>query len=237
MRASRSWRRKSCRHGRNRAKRRRRNKQGVFSHDPARKARLARSPCSETFLNLCGTNIQGQLALGNIEDDGVTFRDSRDGAAIGGFGGDVPGHETVRGTGKSSVRKQRDGIAQAGTNQRGSNRQHFPHSWTTFRALIANDDYIPGFDDALLDGGKGRFFVVEYSRGAPEILQIMARDFGHATLRSQIPFQDDEPSSGLKRRMQLADDFLRRRLFGFGCFFGESAASDGDGVSAEQSSV
>src|SRR4029077_8520013 len=115
-------------------------------------------------------------------------------------------------------------------------RKHFPHSRTTFRALITNHDYIPGFDGTLLNGGKGRFFVVEYARRTAKILQIVARDFDDAALGSEIPFQDDKPSSGLKRRIEPADDFLRRRLFGLGCFFGESTAGDGDGVSAEQSS-
>src|SRR5882724_2957887 len=97
MRASWGRRRKSCRHGRNRAKRRRRNKQGVLSHNSARKARLGWSPCRETFLNFRRAKIQAQLTFGNVEDDGVTVGDSRDRAAIGSLGGDVSSHEAANG--------------------------------------------------------------------------------------------------------------------------------------------
>src|SRR6266704_3243584 len=204
MRARWHWRRKSGRHGGNRAQRRRRNKQSVLGHDAARKTWLGWFPSSETFLNLCCTKIQYQLALGDIEDDRVTVTDSRDGAAIGGLRGDVSGHEAVRGARKSSVREQSDGI--------------------------------PGLDGALLNGSERCFSVVESARRAPKILQIVARHFNDAALRSEIPFQDDEPASGLERRIELADDFLRRRFFSLGCFFGEGASSDGDGVAAEQSS-
>src|SRR6266704_2927659 len=236
MRARWHWRRKSGRHGGNRAQRRRRNKQSVLGHDAARKTWLGWFPSSETFLNLCCTKIQDQLALGDIEDDRVTVTDSRDGAAIGGLRGDVSGHEAVRGARKSSVREQSDGIPQTCPDQRSGNRQHLSHSWTTLRAFITDNDYIPGLDGALLNGSERCFFVVEYARRAPKILQIVARHFNDAALRSEIPFQDDEPASGLERRIELADDFLRRRFFSLGCFFGEGASSDGDGVAAEQSS-
>src|SRR6266700_1736575 len=225
MRARWHWRRKSGRNGGNRAKRRRRNKQGVLGHNAARKTWLGSFPRSETFLNLCRTKIQDHLALGDVEDNGVTVSDSRDGAAIGRFGGNVSGHEAVRGARKSSVCEQSDGIPQACPDQRSGNRQHLSHSWTTLRAFITDNDYIPGLDGALLNGSERCFFVVEYARRAPKILQIVARHFNDAALRSEIPFQDDEPASGLERRIELADGFFR-----------EGASSDGDGVAAEQSS-
>src|SRR6266567_9564558 len=236
MRARWHWRRKSGRNGGNRAKRRRRNKQGVLGHNAARKTWLGSFPRSETFLNLCRTKIQDHLALGDVEDNGVTVSDSRDGAAIGRFGGNVSGHEAVRGARKSSGCEQSDRIPPACPDQRSRNRQHLSHSWTTLRAFITDNDYIPGLDGALLNGSERCFFVVEYARRAPKILQIVARHFNDAALRSEIPFQDDEPASGLERRIELADDFLRRRFFSLGCFFGEGASSDGDGVAAEQSS-
>src|SRR6266702_1865904 len=103
MRARWHWRRKSGRHGGNRAQRRRRNKQSVLGHDAARKTWLGWFPSSETFLNLCCTKIQDQLALGDIEEDRVTVTDRRDGAAIGGVSGDVSGYEAVRGGGRGGA--------------------------------------------------------------------------------------------------------------------------------------
>src|SRR5438046_2048195 len=178
------------------------------SHGPARKAGLRWPPRGKTLLNLHSANIQAQLALGDVENNGIAVSDSRDRTAVGGFGSDVPGHKTVRGAGKSSVREQRDGIAQARADQRGGNREHFAHARATFRSLIANDDYVASFDGALLDGGEGRFFVVEYSCGTSETLQIVTRYFNHAALGSDISLQDNEAASGLEWRIEFADDFL-----------------------------
>jgi len=47
--------------------------------------------------------------------------------------GNVAGHETMCGARKSTVREQRDGIAQTRADQRGGNREHFTHSRAAFR--------------------------------------------------------------------------------------------------------
>src|SRR5260370_18712433 len=65
---------------------------------------------------------------------------------------------------------------------------------------------------------------------------MVSSTFNDAAVGGEIPLQDDEPASGLERCIELADDFLRRRFFSLGCFFGESASSHRDGAAAEQSS-
>jgi len=93
---------------------------------------------SRDFLNLCVTNLQGQLRLGIIEDEWCHLPDIRDRAAICGLRGDVPGHETcVAPESRPSVSNATD--RQAGTTIAAVTAS-IPAFLDHLSGLIANDD-------------------------------------------------------------------------------------------------
>ena len=58
--------------------------------------------------------LRRELAVGDVEGDGVAFVDGGDGAAEVGFGSDVAGHQAARGSGEAAVGEQGDGFGELG---------------------------------------------------------------------------------------------------------------------------
>ncbi len=185
-------------------------------------------------MNFGVSQFDVELTVRNVEDDDVAIGDGGDGASACGFRRNMADHQTVRGAGESSVRKQSDGIAEPCADQRGSNGEHFTHARAAFGAFVADDDDIAGFDLVLLDGGESKFFVIENARGAAKTFVVAAGHFNDATFGSEIAFQNDEAAGWFQRRVDFSDDFLVGSFFCDGGFFGDVAAGDGNGVAAEQ---
>src|SRR5260370_14652589 len=226
---------KISRHGSDRSERRRGNQQGGVGHEGARKAGGGRGPAGEALLNLRCAELDIQLPVGNVEHNHVALCDRGNRSTVGGLGRDVSSHESVGGAGKTAIGEQSDGIAETGAHQGGGYREHFTHARPAFRALITDDDYIARLDDVLFNGCKSGFFLVKHARRATKILQVMTGDFYNAAFRSEISLEDDESAGRLERRIELADNLLRRRFLSGGRFFSERASGNREAVPAKQS--
>ncbi len=96
----------------------------------------------------------------------------------------------MRGAGKAAVRQKGHGIAKPLADQRRSNSKHFAHTGATLRSLITNHNHIACLDDSFFDSGESCLFTVEDTRGATEMLQIVAGNFDDAALRGEVSLQD-----------------------------------------------
>ena len=68
------------------------------------------------------------LASLDVYDDGVAVLERGDRPAAHGLGRDVPDHEPVRRAGEAPVRDERDLVAEALPDDRGSHVQHLAHA-------------------------------------------------------------------------------------------------------------
>ena len=98
----------------------------------------------------------------------------------------MAGHKTMRGSGKSTIRKQRDGVAQTRADNRGGHAEHLPHARAAGRPFIPDNDYIARFDLSGLYRHKCVFFpIIDFCR-SPKLHHRVARNLDHAAFRGKI---------------------------------------------------
>src|SRR5207249_7717446 len=83
-----------------------------------------------------------ELPGGDIEHNRVAIFERGDRSAFCRLWRDMAGHKTMRGSGKSTIRKQRDGVAQTRADNRGGHAAHLPHARAAGRPSIPYNDYI-----------------------------------------------------------------------------------------------
>ncbi len=119
--------------------------------------------CGDLFVG----DVEGQLALRDVEGDGVAFVDGGDGASEESLGGDVAGHEAAGGSGEAAVGEESDGVREGGDAfDGGGDGEHLAHAGAAAGAFVADDADVVGVDLAGFDGGVAVVLGVEDAGGA-----------------------------------------------------------------------
>ena len=134
-----------------------------------------------------------RVLLLDVEGDGVAVRQGRYGAAVGGFGGDVAGHQAACGAGEAAVREEGDGLAQALADEGRGDAEHLAHAGSALGAFVADDDHVVFGDASGLHGAHGVFFGVEDAGRARVQEAGVAGDLDHAALGSEVALEDHQP--------------------------------------------
>ena len=78
----------------------------------------------------------------DVEGDGVAVSQGCYGAAVGGLGGDVAGHEAAGRAGEAAVREQGDGLAEALADEGRGDAEHLAHAGSALGAFVADHDHV-----------------------------------------------------------------------------------------------
>src|SRR3989441_9870658 len=175
-------------------------------------ARLRSLHALETLLQLGGGQLDVELALFDVDHDGVTVAKRRDRAAFGSLGRDVADHESVGRSGEAPVGHERNGVAEAGPLERARHVEHLAHAWPAPGTLPADDDHVVGLDLPSLHGLERVLFAVEHLGGAAVEIPLLSRDLGDPPLRREITPEDDDAPLGPERIRERAEDPLALRL-------------------------
>src|SRR5207245_8036946 len=93
-----------------------------------------------------------------------------------------------------------------------SDAQHLAHPGTAARALVADDDDVPGPDAPIADRGEGVLLAFEDAGGAAMERPLVPRHLQHAAVRREVPAQDHEPTGLAPRFAVGAHHVLAGRL-------------------------
>src|ERR1700682_4403602 len=220
----------------NRAETRGRDQLHVLGEQAARVARRRSFPLRAPPVELAVVDVKLNESAVRVDGNRVTLMHQRDRAADVGFRCHVTDDHAPRSAGKTAVGDKADAFAQALTDQRRRWRQHFLHSGTAFRPLVANHHHIARLNvlghDRIERGGLG----VEHARRARDRVILEALDLGHATLGREIAFQNRKVALAVHRLVPRTYDLLicPRVLVDAVELLAHSFAGDGDAVAAAE---
>ena len=140
----------------------------------------------------------------------------------------------MRGAGKPAVREQGDGFAKAGAHNGTGHTQHFSHAGSSLRPFIPNHDDVAIHDFPVLYRSEGVFFAIKHLGRTGMGQLVMACDFDHAPVGSQVSVQNHQAARGLDRLFRVIEDFLARRFRSGVGFFPDGASRDGHAFALEQ---
>lgn len=145
-------------------------------------------------------HIQGELALVDVDGDGVAIFDEPDKALVGRLGGDVADGKAGGAAGKAAVGNQGACLAQPGALEERGWVEHLLHARAAGRAFIANDHHVARLNLLVQDYRYGLFLGFDHtsrSREGPQLF-IDARCFHDGTVWSQVSAQDNQAAVGRK---------------------------------------
>src|ERR1700677_1931916 len=102
---------------------------------------------------LCG-NAEGDRVRDGVDRDRVAVSDDGDRPADGGLRRDVSHHEAVAAAREAAIRDQADRVPEALADDGACRGEHLAHPRAADRALVADDDDVPGLDAASEDCGE-----------------------------------------------------------------------------------
>ena len=165
---------------------------GVFGQDALRVVGLGMAPGLRAPLEFGLGDAQLELAAFGVDGDFVAVVNHGQWAAVIGLGGDMANHEAVCATGETAIGDERHVVAEAGAHDGGSRAEHLSHTGTAARAFVADDDDVAFLDVTGEDGPHGFFLGVKWARSASEDQSLLASDFGHGALGSEVAVKDHE---------------------------------------------
>ncbi len=183
-------------------------------------------------------DVEVEFAGGDVDFDEVAFVDEGDGAAGGGFGGDVADAAAFGGAGEAAVGDEGDGFAEAAAGDGAGGGEHFLHAGTAARAFVADDDDITGFDFTIHDAIEGGFLRFEYDGGAFELHHVGgdAGGFDDGAVGGEVAEEDGEATLLGVGVFDFADDIV---IFDFsgGDIFAEGFSRNGHLVKIESAGL
>src|SRR5215471_8573293 len=117
--------------------------------------RLSRSPFGFTFRKLGVSQFYVKCTGDGVDLDDVAVPQKPDRPANGSLWPNMTDAEPAGCAGKPAICDERDLAARPLPGQRRRGRQHFPHSGTAARPLIADHDHFAVLVGSLLDGLEG----------------------------------------------------------------------------------
>src|SRR5262249_38045566 len=154
-----------------------------------------RPPFGQSGLDLFLGKLDVEPSFFDVDNDDVPFAQRGDGAARGGFGGDVADHQPARGAAESPVGHQRHAIAQAFADDGRRHAQHLAHSGAAFRAFVAYHHDVTVFDLFARYGFHRVLFAFEDSHRASVVRALVPRDLDDRAFGREVPFQDHKPAA------------------------------------------
>ena len=147
---------------------------------------------SQPTLNFFIRDTEGQSAVRNINDDLVPLFHSGDGAACGGFGGDVADAGSACGAGEAPIGNQGAVLIHSPSHDEGAGHVHLPHPRSTLWPLIADDQHISLLDLVVGNRVAGVLHGGKHSGPAFEIVHtgLDPRLFDHRPVGSQVAVED-----------------------------------------------
>ena len=146
-----------------------------------------------------------------VDRDAVALIDQCDAAAGGRFGGDVPYHQPVGTSGKSSIGDQSDRVAEARADQGRRRGQHFTHARPAPRPLVADDDDVTRTDPAGENSLETPLLRIEHPCGTGDPGRFDSRDLRHRTLSRKVTPENGEVPLRVDRLTPWTDHFLSGR--------------------------
>ena len=140
----------------------------------------------------------------DVDGDRVAVAHGGDRPAARRLGGDVAGHEAVRGAGEAPVGEQRDVLAEALAVDRRGDREHLAHAGAADRALVADDDDVAGLDPPGGDRVHRGLLALEHARRALVVAALVARELHDAAVGREVAAQDRQAAGGLERVARAA---------------------------------
>ena len=183
-------------------------------------------------------DVEVQFPVGDVEGDEVAILDEGEGAADGGFGGDVEGAGAVGGAGHAAV-GEADHVAHALEDEffRDGELAPFGHAGSADGAGVAEDeDGVRGDVEVhVFDGGFHVGVGVEDEGGAGVGAEVRGGGgvFDDGAVGAEVAAEDGGAAVGLERVGQGADD-VGVVGDGGGDVFAEGFAGDGGDVGMEE---
>ena len=144
-----------------------------------------------------------------------------------GFWGNMAGHQAMGGAREASVGHQRDRLAQAGADNGPGDAKHFAHPRSAFRAFMADDDHVAGFDATSLHRCEGGFFAFEHTGRSAMNTEVVSGNLDDAAVGSEVAAENNQTTCRFQRRRHGANDFLSRRFLCLRGLFTDRLAGDG----------
>src|SRR5437773_2542782 len=114
--------------------------------------------------------------------------------------------QATRAAGEAAIGDQTDLLAQSLAGKGGRHAEHFAHARAADRSLAPDDDDVAGLNLPGADGGETGFFAVEYFGRPGQLPFLEAGYLRYGAIGRQVPFQNDDVSMSVHRRVDRLDD-------------------------------
>lgn len=143
---------------------------------------------SFSFRNFFFAYQQVDLVLRNINLDRVVILHECKQSAIKCFGCNVADHEAVRATAEATIGNQGNSFSEAGTNDERCWLEHLGHARCTFRAYVADYNYIAMLYAAFFQAIHKCELAIKHPGRTVEAFTFFTGDFCYSTFLARLPY-------------------------------------------------
>ncbi len=158
-------------------------------HTPA-DARLRRMPLGTPGLELDIRELDLEPPGVDVDDHDVSVLHEPDRPAARRLGRDVADHQTPSRAAEPAIGDERDRVAEATADDRGRDREHLGHAGRAGRALAADDNYLAGLHNAVVDRRLALRLRFEDARRPTVNGPLMAGELHDGAVGREVAAQD-----------------------------------------------